>query len=101
MSVYSVKAHKEIVNCIDGVGGLGIGDGAPEIVTGSRDGERGERVLTGFRFKTCPQRREPPPVSVSGTVKVWDPRQKDSPVANMEPVEGETKRDCWTVAFGE
>uniref|UniRef100_W5L6E4 Dynein axonemal assembly factor 10 n=2 Tax=Astyanax mexicanus TaxID=7994 RepID=W5L6E4_ASTMX len=70
--VYSVKAHKEIVNAVDGVGGLGIGDGAPEIVTGSRD----------------------------GTVKVWDPRQKDTPVANMEPVEGETKRDCWTVAFG-
>uniref|UniRef100_A0A7N6F7Z0 Dynein axonemal assembly factor 10 n=2 Tax=Anabas testudineus TaxID=64144 RepID=A0A7N6F7Z0_ANATE len=70
--VYTAKAHKEIVNSIDGVGGLGIGDGAPEIVTGSRD----------------------------GTVKVWDPRQKDSPVANMEPMEGETKRDCWTVAFG-
>ncbi|TWW78388.1 dynein axonemal assembly factor 10 [Takifugu flavidus] len=70
--VYTVKAHKEIVNCIDGVGGLGMADGAPEIVTGSRD----------------------------GTVKVWDPRQKDTPVANMEPVEGETKRDCWTVAFG-
>ncbi|KAL7877351.1 hypothetical protein SRHO_G00039940 [Serrasalmus rhombeus] len=70
--VYSVKAHKEIVNCIDGVGGLGIGGGAPEIVTGSRD----------------------------GTVKVWDPRQKDTPVANMEPAEGESKRDCWTVAFG-
>ncbi|XP_043911889.1 dynein axonemal assembly factor 10 [Protopterus annectens] len=71
--VYSVKAHKEIINCIDGVAGLGIGEGAPEIVTGSRD----------------------------GTVKVWDPRQKDVPVANMEPAEGETKRDCWTVAFGE
>lgn len=39
MPVYSVKAHKEILNSIDGVGGLGIGDGAPEIVTGSRDGE--------------------------------------------------------------
>lgn len=37
--VYTVKGHKEIVNCIDGVGGLGVGDGAPEIVTGSRDGE--------------------------------------------------------------
>lgn len=36
--VYSVKGHKEIINCIDGVGGLGIGEGAPEIVTGSRDG---------------------------------------------------------------
>ncbi|XP_039593824.1 WD repeat-containing protein 92 [Polypterus senegalus] len=70
--VYSVNAHKEIINAIDGVGGLGIGDGAPEIVTGSRD----------------------------GTVKVWDPRQKESPVANMEPAEGEAKRDCWTVAFG-
>ncbi|XP_006005185.1 dynein axonemal assembly factor 10 isoform X1 [Latimeria chalumnae] len=70
--VYSVKAHKEIINSIDGIGGLGIGEGAPEIVTGSRD----------------------------GTVKVWDPRQKGRPVANMEPTEGETKRDCWTVAFG-
>lgn len=32
---------------------------------------------------------------------MWDSRQKDTPVANMEPVEGETKRDCWTVAFGK
>lgn len=37
--VYSVKAHGQIVNCLDAVGGLGIGGGAPEIVTGSRDGE--------------------------------------------------------------
>lgn len=37
--VYSVKAHSQIVNAIDGVGGLGIGEGAPEIVTGSRDGK--------------------------------------------------------------
>lgn len=44
--VYSVKAHKEILNSIDGVGGLGIGDGAPEIVTGSRDGESSD--LTGL-----------------------------------------------------
>ncbi|KAM4866869.1 dynein axonemal assembly factor 10 isoform 2-T2 [Thomomys bottae] len=46
--VYSVKAHKEIVNTIDGVGGLGIGEGAPEIVTGSRDGNaynQEERVV--------------------------------------------------------
>ncbi|XP_006881103.1 PREDICTED: WD repeat-containing protein 92 [Elephantulus edwardii] len=70
--VYSVKGHREIINTVDGVGGLGIGEGAPEIVTGSRD----------------------------GTVKVWDPRQKDDPVANMEPIQGENKRDCWTVAFG-
>lgn len=38
LPVYSVKGHKEIINAIDGVGGLGIGEGAPEIVTGSRDG---------------------------------------------------------------
>lgn len=37
--VFSVNAHKEIINCIDGIGGLGIGEGAPEIVTGSRDGK--------------------------------------------------------------
>lgn len=35
-----------------------------------------------------------------GSVKVWDPRQKNDPVATMEPGEGESKRDCWTVAFG-
>lgn len=69
--VYSVKGHKEIINAIDGVGGL-VGEGAPEIATASRD----------------------------GAVKVWDPRQKNDPVATMEPGEGEDKRDCWTVAFG-
>jgi hypothetical protein len=37
--VYSANAHKEIINSIDGVGGHNIGCGAPEIVTGSRDGE--------------------------------------------------------------
>ncbi|CAG2213674.1 WD repeat-containing protein 92 [Mytilus edulis] len=71
LPVYSVKAHKEIINAIDGVGGY-IGEGAPEIVTASRD----------------------------GAVKVWDPRQKNDPVATMEAGEGEDKRDCWTVAFG-
>lgn len=48
--VYSVKGHKEIINSIDGVGGLGIGEGAPEIVTGSRDGK--------LVLLQCPQRRE-------------------------------------------
>ncbi|KAK7082856.1 WD repeat-containing protein 92 [Halocaridina rubra] len=70
--VYSVKAHSEIINCIDGVAGLDIGKGAPEIVTGSRD----------------------------GLVKVWDSRQKERPVITIEPTEGEQKRDCWSVAFG-
>ena len=34
--VFAVKAHQTIINGIDGCGGIGIG--APEIVTGSRDG---------------------------------------------------------------
>lgn len=33
-SVYSVKAHQGLIYCIDGVGGLGVGCGAPELVTG-------------------------------------------------------------------
>lgn len=39
-------------------------------------------------------------VDGSGSVKVWDPRQKNKPVAVMEPAEGEARRDCWSVAFG-
>jgi len=69
--IFHAKAHGEIINSIDGVGGLGVGEGAPEIVTGSRD----------------------------GVVKVWDPRQS-TPVASVEPADGEEKRDCWAVAFG-
>lgn len=37
--VYSAKAHDQIINCLDGVGGLGVGGGAPELATGSRDGK--------------------------------------------------------------
>ncbi|RHY89876.1 hypothetical protein DYB37_001599 [Aphanomyces astaci] len=36
--VYSAQAHKSIINCIDGCGGLNIGYGAPELATGGRDG---------------------------------------------------------------
>ena len=59
------------INGIDGVGGLGVGGGAPELVTGSRD----------------------------GCVRVWDPRVQEA-VVSLEPVEGQPTRDCWTVAFG-
>ena len=70
--VYDVAAaHAKRVNCIDGVGGLGVGYGAPELVTGSED----------------------------GTVRVWDPRQQES-VASLEPAPGQAARDCWAVAFG-
>eukprot|EP01018_Ginkgo_biloba_P006858 Gb_33425 [translate_table: standard] len=70
--VFHVKAHETIINAIDGCGGLGIGYGAPEIVTGGRD----------------------------GCVCVWDQRQKDDPVASFEPETKDAARDCWTVAFG-
>jgi WD40 repeat protein len=70
--IYSVKAHDAIINCIDGCGGVGVNVGPPEIVTGSRD----------------------------GSVKVWDPRQKDRPVAVIAPAKGEATRDAWAVALG-
>ncbi|KAL3318869.1 WD repeat-containing protein 92 [Cichlidogyrus casuarinus] len=77
--IYGVQAHDEIINTIDAVGGVGVGEGPPEIATGSRDGK----------------------------VKVWDPRQAKIPVACMEseecvvnPNDYSSKRDCWSVAFG-
>src|SRR3546814_1303747 len=69
--VYSSQAHSSIVNAIDGCGGLGIGGGAPEILTGGRD----------------------------GCVRLWDPRVSE-PVLALEPSDGQQVRDCWTVAFG-
>lgn len=68
---FSVQAHSTLINQIDGVGGLNVGYGAPEIATCSRD----------------------------GCVKVWDPRTND-PVASLEPAANQSVRDCWSVAFG-
>lgn len=69
--VFNQQAHTSIINSIDGCGGLGVGGGAPEIVTGGRD----------------------------GCVRLWDPRVEE-PVLALEPGEGQPARDCWTVAFG-
>jgi len=68
---HAPRAHVSMVNCIDGCGGLGIGGGAPELVTGGRD----------------------------GCVKLWDPRLAE-PVLTVEPASGEGGRECWCVAFG-
>ena len=70
LPIWSTTGHQGLVNCMDGIGGLDIGYGAPEIATGGRD----------------------------GSVKVWDPRI-NTPVVHLEPG-GEEKRECWTVCFG-
>ncbi|XP_055691746.1 dynein axonemal assembly factor 10 [Lutzomyia longipalpis] len=69
--VYTVKAHTSIINALDAIGGALVNCGAPEIATGSRD----------------------------GNVKVWDTRQADSPVACISGATS-GGRDCWCVAFG-
>ncbi|XP_055608058.1 dynein axonemal assembly factor 10 [Uranotaenia lowii] len=73
--VYEVSdAHKGIINTLDAIGGTTVNCGAPEVVTGGRD----------------------------GSVKVWDPRQNAVPVAHIS-ASGEgpaEKRDCWAVGFG-
>lgn len=77
--IYSVSAHKGIVNCLDAIGGgFMINCGAPEIATGGAD----------------------------GFVKIWDVRQKDIPVASIAPFSSdkgkfETIRECWTIGFGD
>lgn len=68
--VYSAQAHGALCNAIDGIGGM-IGYGAPELVTGGRD----------------------------GCVRVWDPRVPE-PVVSLEPPSAEEARDCWAVCFG-
>lgn len=71
---FNVKAHTGMVNCIDAIGGSQL-NCAPEIVTGG----------------------------VDGYVKIWDLRQKDTPVASMSPQttkKTETIRECWAVGFG-
>ncbi|PRP78373.1 serine C-palmitoyltransferase subunit [Planoprotostelium fungivorum] len=70
MPTWTVKAHEQIANCIDGIGGI-KGGGPSEIVTGSRDGH----------------------------VRVWDPRQKDC-VIDLEIPSGSKRQDCWAVSFG-
>ena len=45
--VFNVRGHASIINAIDGIGGLNVGSGAPEIVTGSRDGTNAMRELGG------------------------------------------------------
>lgn len=70
--LFSIKAHEELINAIDGAGGMGVDCGPPEIATASKD----------------------------GSVKIWDTRQRDRPVSTIAPAQGEKTKDVWTVAFG-
>lgn len=70
--LFSVKAHDGIINALDGVGGTNCSYGAPELVTGGKD----------------------------GCVKVWDQRTT-TPVVTLNPDKSSSARDCWTVAFGD
>ena len=58
--IYKVKAHDKMVNFVDGIGGQNTGYGAPEILTGGRD----------------------------GCVRLWDPRQT-AIVLSLEPEKGD------------
>jgi len=76
--IYKADAHTDIINSLDAIGGNSSFCGAKEIVTGSRD----------------------------GSVKVWDPRQKDDPVAciaakSTDETANKDIRDCWAVTFGD
>ncbi|XP_050074961.1 dynein axonemal assembly factor 10 [Anopheles maculipalpis] len=73
--VYEATGHEGIINTLDAIGGSTVNCGAPEIVTGGRD----------------------------GSVKVWDPRQPNDPVANICPAGNSSslRRDCWAVGFGD
>eukprot|EP00842_Homolaphlyctis_polyrhiza_P004285 jgi/Hompol1/4858/HPOL_003982-RA len=85
--IFSTVAHDQIINCIDGCGGTGLQTGPPEIATGSRDGNPQSMDIDA----RC---------SHIGSVKIWDVRQKDKPVARIAPGEGEPIIDTWSVAFG-
>ncbi|MES1901870.1 MAG: WD repeat-containing protein 92 [Paramarteilia canceri] len=75
MIVSEYKAHQNMINSIDGAGGVGSGYGQSEIAT-------------------C---------SVDGSAKVWDLRQKSEPVVSLVPESdnhSQKPRDCWALAFG-
>jgi WD40 repeat protein len=81
--------------------------GIPNIYTEAMQSENEKkswRLLRAIVISLLYHKHQSPPYlrthTHPGKVKVWDPRQKEEPVACMEPAEGDTHRDCWTVTFG-
>ena len=68
----TVKAHETIINAIDGCGGVNRPGGTREIATASRD----------------------------GSVKIWDTRDLEKSVLDIQPKVTEQMNDVWAVAFG-
>jgi WD40 repeat protein len=110
--VFQVKGHSSIINAIDGIGGLNVGSGAPEIVTGSRDGcvkvwdvRQKEPVVSGAK-----DQRMAAGIYSHKTNRVVVEMTFDSfpsllrcfflPQSSLEPAFGQTPRDCWSVCFG-
>ncbi len=73
LPVFSAKGHSQLINSIDGVGGFadagGSNVGPSELYTAGRD----------------------------GFINVWDVRQKDKPVLQIQH---HAKADCWAVSTG-
>eukprot|EP01013_Petalomonas_cantuscygni_P000728 TRINITY_DN10730_c0_g1_i1.p1 TRINITY_DN10730_c0_g1~~TRINITY_DN10730_c0_g1_i1.p1 ORF type:complete len:384 (+),score=68.71 TRINITY_DN10730_c0_g1_i1:179-1330(+) len=53
---------------------------------------------TGALFEGPP---EVATASRDGVVRLWDPRQKDVPIAVIEPADAEKTSECWAVAIGD
>lgn len=86
--LFSVKAHENMINCVDGVGGKDpMKYGAPEIATGSSDGA----------VKVWDVRRNTPVVVFTpdedSVVSVGNPGRPEDGVLRIYP-------ECWAVAFG-
>lgn len=87
--------HEQGINCIDGIGGLNIGYGAPELVTGGRNGVV---KVWDQRVVKAVVTLEPEDVCYEGKNKVFTNvvgNPQDDAVKSLLP-----NRDCWTVSFG-
>ena len=95
--MYSVRAHKEIINCISGVGGAGIGEGAPELVTGSRDGKYSStctgEIQGNYAVGKLRKRERSPREGSSGPVHLTNMEYREQ--KRKVRVLGTREKDAW------